>query len=212
MAIKNLKAKMIKEAYKMITDEGFDNFSVRILSKKLNVSHNAMYKHFSSKAELLFEVVKLGFDNLTSAFIRIKESTDIDEITKYKEILYVHIEFALKNPDVYRLMYNFDLINSELPEDLTNTYATNYKTAAETVEEAIKIGKFKDASVFTMANTTWAFAHGMALLLIDNIIPKMENVDSLPQLLKVQANNKEVSVRDIVKHSIDLLFDGLIAT
>ena len=209
MPVKSLKEKMIEEAFKIINKEGFDNFSVRILSKRLNVSHNAMYKHFPSKTELLFEVIKLGFNKLSSALIEINERTDIDELAKLREIFYVYFEFALENPDVYRLMYNFYLVDNEFPEDIMDTYKINYQTAYKTVENAVQAGKLKKASVYSMANTAWAFAHGMSLLLIDNIIPMMKNIDSPPQLMIDRAKGKKDPVRDVVKYSIDVIINGL---
>lgn len=200
---------MIEKAYQMINEGGLDNFSARFLGKKLEVSHNAMYKHFNSKAELLFEVVTSGYNILASKFIEIKKRTDIDAVTKYKEILHVYLEFALKNPHIYKLMYSFYKIDTEFSEDLINSCALTYKTAAEVSEAAIKTGKFKKASVLTITNTTLAFAHGLAMLLIDKIIPKTKNLDSLPSLLMDQKKSKEASARDIATSSIDILFEGL---
>jgi AcrR family transcriptional regulator len=209
MKSKSLKAKMIENAYQMINDGGLDNFSARFLSKKLEVSHNAMYKHFKSKSELLFEIVTSGYDMLASAFIEIKKRTDIDAITKYKEMLHVYLEFALKNPHIYKLMYSFYKIDTVFSEDLINSCALTYKTATEISEAAIKTGKFKKASVLTITNTTLAFAHGLAMLLIDNILPKTKNLNSLPKLLMGPKKGKEASAREIASCSIDILFDGL---
>ncbi len=210
--MKSLKEKMAEEAYKMINEDGYDSFTIRALSKRLHVSHNAMYKHFSSKSHLFHEVVKLGFDVLTSAFLQTRERSDINDLEKLKEFLYVYIEFAIKNPYVYRLMYDFDDSDNEFLEDHINIFKNSYMAIMETAEKFVKTGKVKRTSMISVTNTAWAFIHGFALLLVDNIIPKTKNINSQPQLLNTfQNNEKEIPIRDIAKYSIDVIYDGLIS-
>ena len=208
MAETSLKEKMIEEAYRIINTNGFENFSVRIISNKLGVSHNALYKHFVSKDELLLEVVKVGFATLTSEFRKIQGRTDLDQITQVKEFLIAYIEFSLKNAEIYKLMYNSDLLIKNFTDLFLDISIMDGGLDKVSDQDSLDAGKINEGFKHAMANTVWAFTHGLSLLLMYKILPLAQDLDSPPKLMN--DNDEEISIRNSVERSIDIFMNGLI--
>ena len=49
----NLKRDLIENAIQIISEYGFEQLSLRNIAKQCGVSHNAVYRHFESKEQLI---------------------------------------------------------------------------------------------------------------------------------------------------------------
>ena len=174
----------------------------------MNVSHNALYRHYKSKNDLLFDLLKNELNRLTRQFIKIRELNSRDAVWKFKEYTYIYLEFAIAHPNIYKIMYSFEKINNNFPQDLIDAYKNNYSQILAVTKECIHECKFKKVSVYSFANTIWAFTHGLASMLVDNILAKEKNLDSLPVLLQIKQSKSVSKTRDILKFSIENLFNS----
>jgi AcrR family transcriptional regulator len=60
--IKDLREACVQETLAIIETSGLESLSLREISRRLGVSHQAPYKHFPSRDHILAEVVKRAFD------------------------------------------------------------------------------------------------------------------------------------------------------
>src|SRR6266851_4636293 len=52
------RERILKSAGRLLAEQGFDNVSIRMIAKASRITPGAVYKHFSSKADLLFEAME----------------------------------------------------------------------------------------------------------------------------------------------------------
>jgi len=97
----------VLQALAIIETSGVEGLSLRDVSRRLGVSHQAPYKHFRNRDELLAEVVARAFAEF-AAYLdarprRPEPSDDLAEIGK------AYINYAAANPLNYRLMFSTPL-------------------------------------------------------------------------------------------------------
>jgi AcrR family transcriptional regulator len=85
------KERILKEATKLFALKGFDATSVRNIAEKAGLSVPGMFHYFSSKEEILYEIMTLFMD---SAYKKIMDiyNTDIDPVEKLSEICKFYVE------------------------------------------------------------------------------------------------------------------------
>ena len=74
----NLKEELLQEALKIIHEEGVDAVTLQALGNKLGTSRSAIYRHFSSKRDLMDNVMIYGFESFDSRITPIFELKDTD--------------------------------------------------------------------------------------------------------------------------------------
>ena len=58
----NTKQRILEEAMKLFSIQGFDAVSIRTIADAVGVGNSALYKHFSSKQEILEAIVAYSMD------------------------------------------------------------------------------------------------------------------------------------------------------
>ena len=84
MTIKTTKEKIIFEALKLFSKDGFEASSTRAIARSINCSDAVIYKHFKSKQEILDAIVEICSNRLMekSSQIKIEEMCwkDVEKI------------------------------------------------------------------------------------------------------------------------------------
>jgi AcrR family transcriptional regulator len=105
----SLKDALIDEAFAVIEESGVEGLSLREVARRLQVSHQAPYKHFPSRDHILAAVVARCFEefaaHLEARPVRADPFEDLGEMGL------AYLEYARANPLKYRLMFN-----SRLPD------------------------------------------------------------------------------------------------
>ena len=70
----NLKQALLEASLNLIREVGPGAFTLREVARRAGVSHNAPYRHFRDKEELLAALAAEGFDRLTDAMTKAAES------------------------------------------------------------------------------------------------------------------------------------------
>ncbi|TGM10993.1 TetR/AcrR family transcriptional regulator, partial [Leptospira selangorensis] len=100
----DLKNSIIKSCHKLLQKKGMSDFSLREVANLSGVSHAAVYRHFQHKEEVLEILAAIGFDRLASLQKKVaKDKKNPDEY--FVKLGLVYIQFALKNPNYYKLMF-----------------------------------------------------------------------------------------------------------
>src|SRR5580658_1029492 len=101
----NLRQTLLEAAVTLIGEVGPRAFTLREVARRAGVSHNAPYRHFASKDELLVAVAAEGFDRLASAMRRAMAPGD-----KPRERLELcgcgYVDFALRWPQHLLVMFD----------------------------------------------------------------------------------------------------------
>jgi len=103
----NQKAQIVKAALKLFAKQGYGSASVRQIAKAAKVSPSLMYNYFSSKEEVLKEIVLRGFEDIKVSLASYK--TDVAP----EKAIEIHIisTFAIikQNSEFWRLLHTIRL-------------------------------------------------------------------------------------------------------
>src|SRR3954470_10196102 len=101
---RDLPRAIVKAALEILRETQSLEFSLRELARRAGVRHNAPYKHFADKRELLAAVSAAGFEQLTDRMAR-----EIGGLSNARKQLFVllraYIDHGVENPALYRLMF-----------------------------------------------------------------------------------------------------------
>lgn len=89
---------------KVIAERGIENLSLRDVARKLGVSHQAPYKHYSSRDHLLAEVMRRCFQRF-AAFLDARPRFD-DPKQDLESLGAQYLSYAHQHPLEYRLMFS----------------------------------------------------------------------------------------------------------
>jgi AcrR family transcriptional regulator len=98
-----LKEACVPAAREVLAKRGIENLSLREVARKLEVSHQAPYKHYPSRDHLLAEVMRRcfeGFARHTDA----RERSD-EPMEDMSALGQEYLRYALQKPLEYRLMF-----------------------------------------------------------------------------------------------------------
>lgn len=162
--------KILDAARELFIKEGFDGVSMRKVAEKIEYSPTAIYVHFANKEELFLELCHSDFHRLAEKFLKLAQIPD--PVEKLRQIGRAYIEFGLKNPNHYRMM--FMTAHPQIPDHVErdmgkgNPEEDAYEFLRLTVEEAMRAGAFRDdlTNADLIAQTLWAASHGVVSLQI----------------------------------------------
>jgi AcrR family transcriptional regulator len=165
----NLKDALLNAAAALITEVGPQYFTLREVARRAGVSHNAPYRHFRDKDELLAAVAEQGFLRLTNAMNKAasRGETALDRWTLSG---HGYIAFALRWPQHFYVMFDAVFQKPKYPE-----YAAAGESAFSTllhfITDAQAEGGLAAGDPLPLAFTSWSVVHGLAKLAINNRIP-----------------------------------------
>lgn len=179
----NLKVALIEEALKMLESDGLSSITVRELTTRLGTSRTAIYRHYSSKEELLKATIEAGFEKLDKhVFGSMDPSLDLE--TKLYSLGKLYIDFAIKYPNIYRMIFGheFHTHREETCDINEREEAGGFHTLVDIIKEAQEKNIIIKGDAFMQATVIWAMLHGLSNLLIDGHVHIADNLDTLYEL------------------------------
>ncbi|MEO0341207.1 MAG: TetR/AcrR family transcriptional regulator [Bacteroidota bacterium] len=101
---------VISSAFKLAQQKGWEQVSVRSIAKEIGYSTMKIYSDFGSKEQLLYEIQKKGFGQLSAGYQEALAISTSPEDALEKLALN-HLRFALKHPTYYELMFDHKFNN-----------------------------------------------------------------------------------------------------
>ncbi|MBD9375572.1 TetR/AcrR family transcriptional regulator [Rhizobium sp. ARZ01] len=183
----DLHRAIVGAALDVLSESQSTGFSLRELARRAGVSHNAPYKHFADKRELLAAVSAVGFELLAK---RMAEATkDLDSPRqRLAAMARAYVRGGVNNPALYRLMFGGYLAGQDEGRPaIERTAAYNMKAL---VVDAIADGALGRPIADTEANTRtidgailvfWSQMHGLTLLLADRLVGPSDKMEELTE-------------------------------
>ncbi len=171
----DLRRSLLDGANAILAETGRWDFSLREVARRAGVSHNAPYRHFADKEELLAAIGVVGYQALHER-TSIAAQGACGAVDKLAATGRAYIQFGIDNPALYRLMFGQALPSSDsLPLALQQAVAVARKDLRDVVETGARDGAFNldpdDAAEVTVATVAaWSFVHGFTLLTIDQVV------------------------------------------
>lgn len=156
---KDTRNLLIAAAAELLDQGGPSAVTLREVGKRAGVSHNAPYKHFSDKEELLGAVAAREFARMMEeAGQRIGDGAAIDAL---KEAMAGYVRWAKAHPARFRLAFG---AWTDEPEALSKAASGARAMLVGVVERAQADGDLPRGNAERMASLILALAHGASHL------------------------------------------------
>src|SRR5918992_356002 len=169
----NLRRALLDAGLELLADRGVEGFTLREVARRAGVSHAAPSHHFGDRGGLVRAIVAESFDLLGSRLAEASASGD-DPMDRIAAMGLAYVEFALDNPERYRLMFRTELSQagtSEAPTDADAAGGGAFATLMAAVQDASDQGLLRDGvDAGAAAVAGWASVHGLASLILEGAI------------------------------------------
>ena len=182
------RGEILKVAERLFAEQGYEGATIRKIAEEVGLSSTALYMHFSDKSEILYELCRSAFEQLIAATGAImQQDLPVDE--KLRQILAAYGNFALANPNAYRLVYLTRPLEAEhgaqsAAQDLGGDLFRDFLSLVYEIEAQ---GRLKTPPAVA-AQVLWAGVHGVVSLIITkpyfNWAGSSELIDTMIDSLK----------------------------
>ncbi len=162
-----LKEACIQAAREVIAESGVEGLSMRDVSRKLGISHQAPYRHFPSRDHLLAEIIRRCFEDFAGFLDQRAKAQSDDELRGMGQ---AYMAYAARKPLEYRLMFG-----TPWPEPAAHPELVKHAVYAfDVLRQNLlnKHGKRKEAKkqAELEAMFIWSALHGLATIEHSNVM------------------------------------------
>ena len=160
----DLRNSLVSVGIDMLNDKGVAGISLREIARSIGVGHNAPYRHFRNKQELLEAIAEDGFRRLKARNTRLELEFANDPEGQLFESAMHMIGVAAEQPNLFQLMFGGHL--------QAQTSGASLKQAADEAMQSlvgiIRNGQLKQVFIqgdpMTLALSTMSMIQGLAIM------------------------------------------------
>ena len=165
----NLRQTLLESAVALIGEVGPRDFTLREVARRAGVSHNAPYRHFPAKDDLLVAVATEGFDRLT-ALMQKSAARGKTAPKRLRLCGCAYVDFALRWPHHFLVM--FDLPKTLQERCKAEPVGKNaFDVLMGCIIAAQQSGDLPAGDPLPQAWTAWSLVHGIAKLAVSGNLP-----------------------------------------
>jgi len=174
----DLRQALLETALRLIAERGPEGFSLREAAREVGVSPAAAYRHFADKPALLAALAAEGHGLLAVAMEKGAAKVPDLEPEAARAIAHLlaigraYIEFAVKNPSFFRVMFGPALkVEGFEPCSSPSSGRDAYEILTATLDELVQFGAITAERRPGAEIAIWSAVHGLATLLVDGALP-----------------------------------------
>jgi len=158
----DLRGALLQASLELLRHPASGDFTLREIARRAGVSHNAPYRHFRDKDDLLAAIAEQGFERLTAAM----KSAAGKGQTPFQQLQsagIAYVEFAQAQPEHFSVMFSIDLRENRH----VSAKAAAEKCFAELVKLVVASRQApspRNVPPETAALVAWTQVHGIAVL------------------------------------------------
>jgi AcrR family transcriptional regulator len=161
----DLKTARVDAACDLLRRQGPEALTLRAVARAAGVSQTAPYRHFTDRRALVAAVAERGFQHLQQTML--ERMRGAEGRLGLKQVAFAYVDFGLKNPAEYRVMFGPEVADTaELPA-LRQTARSVLGFVAEGIRQLQAAGAVGPGDPMLMAVTTWSTLHGLVMLTLD---------------------------------------------
>lgn len=137
---------VLREAAVLFCRDGYEKTRMKDIAARFNVTHAALYYHFSNKQEILVQINLRAVDEPLASARRVAAMDEPVDV-RFRGLLYDHILWVAQNGPLASAFFDFD---GDLPPDVLKQVKAKrreFTTIFETMyDEAVQVGLFTPAN------------------------------------------------------------------
>jgi len=165
----DLKRALLEASLALIREIGPSTFTLREVARRAGVSHNAPYRHFRDKEELLAAVAAQGFDRLTDSMLR-AAAAGSSPLERLQLSGRGYVQFALRHPQHFTVMFDAPWHFAAYQETHTAGQRA-FGTLGRYIQACQAAGRLPKGDCQPLALLAWSTVHGIAKLAIGGRLP-----------------------------------------
>jgi AcrR family transcriptional regulator len=168
--VPDLRRRLLDASATLIATDGLGALSMREVSRRAGVSHQAPYHHFPDREAVLAALAEEGFGALADAMDEAgRDRTDPRDRLTTACVAYVR--WALEHPAHYAVMFRPELVDLDRFATLQAQGARVWDCLVDRIIGGVQAGwvGMGEAEVITM--WVWSSLHGAVQLVIDGPLP-----------------------------------------
>ncbi len=157
-----LREALIDEAVTAVRDVGPGGLGIRSLARRIGVSHNAAYRHFADRDDLVSAVTDRDMAQLLRTMQRrLDEVDERDPVLRARRRLAeggrAYVEYATTEPGLFRLAFG----------SMTDVGGDPLTLLSELLDELVRVGFLAVEARLDAELTCWSTVHGFSILCVD---------------------------------------------
>lgn len=175
----NLRTSLLDAAVATVTEHGPQALVLRDLARQVGVSHNAAYRHFADREELVTEVAAIAMERLVARLQqRLEQVAATDPVLRARrrlaEIGRGYVDFAVSETGLFRLAFSS-----------TATVATAASSPSRDplgllttcLDDLVTVGFLSPEARTDAEATCWSGVHGFSVLHIDGALSSASDAE-----------------------------------
>jgi len=195
---RDLRRDLIDAAVSLIAENGLGSLSLREVARKTGVTHQAPYRHFPTRADLLVAIALEGYTLLGERQTgQLPDLTDMhrdEAMAPTLRLLLCYARFALDHRPYYQVMFCSEVgerkDRSPLKEAVHNTFEPMVQAIAAVRHQRHLRSAHTD---YDVALSCWMLAHGTTMLYLDQ---------------HLRAHREQMSLEELILHLVRALMEG----
>jgi AcrR family transcriptional regulator len=173
----HLQEALLRTAIELIAEVGPAGFTLREVARRAGVSHNAPYRHFPVREDLLAAVAAQGFRELTQAMLNASRHQS-KALGRLKRAGLAYVEFALRRPEHFTVMFDAPISKHQTPE-LAEAAEQGFEVLVRLVKSCQEERQLPSGDHHQFALLAWSMVHGIAKLATAKRLPYQSRADIL---------------------------------
>jgi AcrR family transcriptional regulator len=173
----NLRETLLKAAIQLIAEVGPAAFTLREVARRAGVSHNAPYRHFPDREDLLAAVAAQGFRELNQAMLD-AAGKQPNALGQLKHAGLAYVEFALRRPEHFTVMFDAP-VSARKTRESAEAGEQAFGTLVQLVKKCQHERRLPSGDLRRFALLAWSMVHGIAKLATSRRLPYGSRADIL---------------------------------
>lgn len=171
------RERLLRAAEKLFARHGVAGVSMRQIAQALGYSQTAAYRYFANKDEILVAMRAAALDrfcgHLEAAFDPARDARK-----NARAVGQAFLDFALKHPDTYRLIFFTENLEEAISPQFPTTM-TRFRATMTTYVQALVDAGYIEGDVRILGETFFSAAHGIVMMHMSGLLRTVRERDEL---------------------------------
>ncbi len=202
----DLRNALVSIGTELLNSKGISSISLREIARTIGVGHNAPYRHFKNKQQLLEAIAESGFRQLMARNTRLElEYADDPETQLFESGMHV-VTMAVEQPHLFELMFGGSLRPEDCGLELKQAADGAMQSLVRIIENGQKKQVFRSGDPMRFAISAMSMIQGFSLLVATGKLRPQ-----LPEAMVRQGGgvNQSVALRGMLLQVFDVFMSGL---
>lgn len=160
----DLRNSLVSIGTELLNNKGISSISLREIARTIGVGHNAPYRHFRNKQQLLEAIAEAGFRQLVARNTRLElEFAHDPESQLFESGMHV-ISMAAEKPNLFELMFGGYLQPGECGSELKQASDEAMKSLVRIIQNGQKQQQFIGGDPMKLALGAMSMIQGLAMM------------------------------------------------